>query len=53
MIHYATYSYQGTTAMQVSATAVRVRGTVYDFQRPVTMGLIQALISKLNKEVIG
>lgn len=53
MRFYATYSYQGTTAMQVSATAVRVRGVVYDFQRPVTMGLIQGLINKLNKEMVG
>ena len=48
MKHYTTYTHEGTTAMQVSETAVRVRGNVYDFQQPVTVVLVKALLSSLR-----
>jgi hypothetical protein len=49
MKHYATYTAYGTTAMQVSETAVRIRGNVYDFQQPVTVAMVKALVLSLSK----
>ena len=51
MKHYATYTAYGTTALQVSETAVRVRGNVYDFQIPVTVALVKGLILSLGRGV--
>lgn len=49
MKHYAMITAFGTTALQVSETQVRIRGTVYDFQQPVTVGLVKALVLSLSK----
>lgn len=47
MKFYNTYTFNGVTAMQVSETEVRIRGVVYNFQMPVTVLLVKALIKKV------
>lgn len=47
MKHWNTYTFDGVTAMQVSETEVRIRGNVYNFQIPVTVLLVKALIKKV------